>query len=133
MEDLTKLLGSVTAEDHDPNVDVPSSHAPSVVPASTGESGGIGAPASPPTTTSNIGACHLLYITEEESKSRCMGMIGKAKFCIATECTIAKHDTSKFYPNPGLYIRMPKRMDQCFCRPSLPDDRFDAELASELL
>ena len=62
-----------------------------------------------------------------------MGFIGRSKFCIASACTIQKYDTTKFHTTPGLYIRVPKKMDQCFCAPCLPDELFDSDLASVLL
>ena len=62
-----------------------------------------------------------------------MGYIGKTKFCVATNCTIAKHESIKFDPKPGLYIRVPKRWDQCFCTHFLPDGLFESDLSSEFL
>ena len=62
-----------------------------------------------------------------------MECIGRSKFCIASACTIQKYDTTKCHPQPGLYIRVPKKMDQCFWEPCLPDGGFDSDLASVLL
>lgn len=65
--------------------------------------------------------------------SRCMGFIGKSKFCVTTACTTQKHDQTKFRPQPGLYIRVPKRADQCFSQPFLPDSLFESEVSAEFL
>ena len=77
---------------------------------------------------------HVFYLTSEEASSRCLGFIGgKSKFCVATNCSISKHDSVKFRAESGIYIRVPKKLDQCLCSPFLPDDKFDLDVASDLL
>ena len=76
---------------------------------------------------------HLLYLAQEDFHKRCLGLIGKSKVCVATNCKVAKHETYKFQPTPGLYIRVPRKMDQCFCTPTLPDSAFEADLSSFFL
>ena len=60
-------------------------------------------------------------------------MIGKSKLCVTSACTIQKHDTSKFKPKPGLYIRIPRKIDHYFCLPFLPDNLFTPDLVSGFL
>ena len=133
-EDLTKLFGSVLEEGAEPSpisgasTPPPSGHAPS------GESGGVGTSTqSPKQKMSNSVLTYLLYVTSDEAMARCMGYIGKSKFCVTTACTTQKHDQSKFHPKAGLYIRVPKRSDQCFCEPFLPDNLFESEVSAEFL
>lgn len=136
MNDLQDLLGSVLTEEETGGT--PPAPPPLHVHA-TGESGGESATSlpstspAPPSAAAATVPCHLLYITSSESRARCMGYIGRTKFCTASACTIQKHDTTKFHPAPGLYIRVPKKVDQCFCSPCLADNLFDSDLASSLL
>ena len=64
---------------------------------------------------------------------RCMGMVGKSKFCLTSACVTQRYDISKFKPQPGLYVRVPRKIDQCFCFPFLPDHLFAPEVSSEFL
>ena len=62
-----------------------------------------------------------------------MEMLGRTKFCLTSACVTQRHDSSKFKPQPGLYIRVPRKLDQCFCSPFLPDSLFSSQLSSEFL
>lgn len=58
-----------------------------------------------------------------------MGIIGdNRKFCSSTACFIQRHENNKFTSTSGLYIRVPRRPEQCFTSPFLDDKYFDPQL-----
>ena len=63
-----------------------------------------------------------------------MGIIGDNKiFCASTACSIQKHETNNFSSSSGLYIRVPKKPEQCFTSPFLADNLLDAPLLEMFL
>lgn len=76
----------------------------------------------------------LLYVPEVDSKL-CYGYVGesRSKFCISNDCLIQNHKKRKFIPKPGLYIRVPRKLDQVYCQPHLSDELFYPDLAAEFL
>ena len=128
---LSGLFGRVADEAKDP---APAFPPPPRSPTPPGKSkGGSGSSPAPVPLPSSQGLTHLLYVTSAEASVRCMGMIGKSKFCVTSACVIQRHDISKFKPKPGLYIRVPRKIDHCFCLPFLPDEFFAPDIASEFL
>lgn len=73
----------------------------------------------------------VLYYSTSEENSICMGLIGERdhkKFCCSTNCGVGKHEISKFQSKAGLFIRVPKKVDQAFTNPFLPDQYLEAPL-----
>ena len=72
----------------------------------------------------------VLYYSGSEDQPYCLGVIGgdNKKFCCSFQCKINKHEASKFIPKPGLFIKVPKKIDQAFTSPFLLDQLLEPEL-----
>ena len=70
----------------------------------------------------------VLYFSTEADTKYCLGLIGDKKFCCSTKCEVMKHASLKFNPETGLFIRVPRKQDQCFNSPFLPDEFLEPSL-----
>ena len=74
------------------------------------------------TTPSEPAVTRVLYFLSEEDTKYCLGLIGDKKFFCSTKCEVMKHASLKFNPETGLFIRGPRKQDQCFTSTFLPDE-----------
>ena len=130
LEDLSQLFGSV--RDRKPEPSLPGAAAFPAPPPVSGESDGGG-------QAQNQDAADVvvtqLFCVPATTPPVCLGYIGdqRNKFCMAQVCVIQNHEKRKFRPKSGLFIRVPRKMDQCFCQPFLSDNLFSSDLAADFL